>query len=471
MPESVSDKQIIVDTFDRRVEQGFAAAGVTISALNKGACIGAAVSGGADSTALLTALSHICLSRKLNLAVVTVNHRIRPESETGGDALFVQEYCSRLAENGYPVHCRVYGLEKGAVDREAASRGRGIEEAARSLRYDAFSRFAEQEKCTCICLAHNRNDQIETLLMRFFQGSGGPGSAGIRRARDIFVRPMLDIPRCDIELYLTCQGISWRTDATNNDIHFFRNRIRRVLMPYLDDLIPGWQRAVLSGGEKAADDSSVLDGAAAAVHWTAHENSAAMPEAVFMQQPAAVRRRLLYKAFDIAKCEKRVPYTLIRSVCAWNGSEVPETRSVQGAGMHICCMNGNILVEKEEKNATQCGFFDIIKEIGEYELPFGTVTVKAEGNGVSVFIDGYADTGTSYRCSVPFCIRSRQPDDRIRAADGSYKPLNDVFSSWHVDERQRDDIPLLQELDTRQQNIMCICGSPFGYEDWIVKER
>src|SRR5574344_1151600 len=128
-------------------------------AIKKGMHIGAAVSGGADSTALLTSLSHLCFKADAFLSVVTVDHRIRPDEQSAGDARFVAQYCRTLSESGYPVDCTVRPLAKGEVFAEAEKRGGGIEEAARFLRYRVFDSFIAEKNIAYLCLAHNQNDQ------------------------------------------------------------------------------------------------------------------------------------------------------------------------------------------------------------------------------------------------------------------------------------------------------------------------
>lgn len=148
--------------------------------------LGAAVSGGADSISLLCALAKIkaCFesgSKKAlaaagqkaesrsafpKIVCVTVDHSIRPEAESSGDAAFVQGICASLG-----VECAVKKIERGAAERLAAQRGKGLEEAARLLRYQIFEDFAKESGAQYICLAHNQNDALETLLMRFLQGS------------------------------------------------------------------------------------------------------------------------------------------------------------------------------------------------------------------------------------------------------------------------------------------------------------
>ena len=127
---------------------------------------------------------------------------------------------------GYDVELTVHELQKGLVAALAEKKSIGIEAAARELRYEAFDKFIEQNKLKCLCLAHNKNDQIETVLMRFLQGSGTGGLKGILEKREIYVRPLLDIERFEIEEYLRLNNISFRTDSTNFNSVYLRNRIR-----------------------------------------------------------------------------------------------------------------------------------------------------------------------------------------------------------------------------------------------------
>ena len=133
----------------------------------KSFCIGAAVSGGADSVSLLVALCHISRKYKIPVRAVTVNHNIRSAEESGGDADFVVSLGKKLCAEGFDVKVVVKELERGKVFFEAERRGNGIEEAARSLRYGAFEEFAAQENPGGIALAHNKNESAFSKPKKF----------------------------------------------------------------------------------------------------------------------------------------------------------------------------------------------------------------------------------------------------------------------------------------------------------------
>lgn len=331
------------------------------------AVVGVAVSGGADSLALLVALNEIynggkeCADGEKYPAplCVTVDHSIRPEEESAGDAAFVAETCARFG-----IKCALYKIPRGEVSECAARRGRGTEDAARFLRYRLFERAARENGIRIICTAHNRNDLTETLLMRFLQGSPASSSLGIarRRAADgvTYIRPFLEMERGEIESYLIEKGLSWRTDSTNLDEGYFRNRIRRRLVPLLNDCFPGWEKAVISGGEKAERESEALECLAenSGIEVGPKDGLVTIGSAV-RELPFAVRERIFYRAFIALGAEERVPYSFVRTLSVWPESDFKRTAA---AGFESWTKKDKLFLKKSQKEATSFGFFDIIKE-------------------------------------------------------------------------------------------------------------
>jgi tRNA(Ile)-lysidine synthase len=432
----------------------------------RGKSIGAAVSGGADSVSLLLSLAQIAKNAGIPLHVITVNHNIRAAEETEGDAAYVQQLCARFAASGWAVDCTLKELVPGEVAAAARIRGNGIEEAARYLRYRAFDEFIREKNVMCVCLAHNRNDQLETLLMRFLQGSGCVSGAGIQQVRGVFVRPLLNIPRSDIERFLTEQQISWRTDSTNNDIHYLRNRIRHIIMPELDRTVPGWQTAVITGARKAEDADEVIACEAEKIEWEKDKKCIHMSLSLFASQKRAVQVRLLYTAFDLIDCDKRVPYNFIEYICRECSRSAHFTRNA--AGIAVAIKNDNIFIKKDKKPATDRGFSAIIEESGLYELPCGTVSVICTGDNRVSFSVENKGTAAIEDVHLPVCIRSRQPGDEVQTASGGLRSVSDIMSDWKVNETDKEQIPVLQELALPEQPIVCIWGSVYGYDDWIV---
>ncbi len=214
----------------------------------------AAVSGGADSVALLCLLHRLSPRYGYRLAAVTVDHRIRSAAESAGDACFVAELCASLSP---PVPCTTVTVAEGGIAAEAVRRGRGMEEAARHVRYRHFAETADRIGASFILTGHNRNDQLETVLMRFFQGSGGSALGGIAVRRGRYVRPLLAVTRAEITAWLEGEGLAWREDLTNAGDGYLRNRIRNRLVPVLDGLLPGWQSGVTAAASRALLDEEL----------------------------------------------------------------------------------------------------------------------------------------------------------------------------------------------------------------------
>lgn len=449
--------------FERRFVRQLASCGIDLAAAP---AIGVAVSGGADSLCLLTAL-HRVAPAGLAIRVVTVDHNIRPPEESGGDADFVEAYCRSIA-----VPCRRMTIPPGTVRELARRRGSGIEEAARSLRYDLFARFMEEERVSFLCLAHHRDDQLETIIMRFLQGAGTEALGGIPAVRGSYVRPLLPFSRSQIESYLAALGIPFRTDKTNADTAMLRNCIRARIVPLLDRELPGWQTALLSLAAKMRDDDDALRGlAAAACRDVAFSQGGAcvrMDAAAFALLPRAVRRRLLYRAVDAVGARCRVPYRLIADALDAPAAGTPWHGNA--AGIEIRCDGADIFVQKEQKVATESGFFVIVKEVGVYAAGCWTVQVERSGDGLVLTASG--TPGSSTICignlGFPFAFRSRQCGDVIRNASGTYTAVSKILDGWKCGD-SRDLVPVLQDFRDAGQQLVCIWGAAAGFKNWLVK--
>jgi tRNA(Ile)-lysidine synthase len=201
------------------------------SLMRAGDRVAAAVSGGADSIALLRVLLELRAELGIVLAVAHFNHGLRGE-QSDADEAFVAELA------------REHGLDFFAgqdnVSNYAISSKRGLEAAGRELRYRWFAQLADQQRLDSVATAHTLDDQAETVLLKFLRGAGTKGLAGIypvigmgddKKVR--IVRPLLGISREEVESYLESIAQSWREDESNLDHRFLRNRLRHELLPLL----------------------------------------------------------------------------------------------------------------------------------------------------------------------------------------------------------------------------------------------
>lgn len=220
-----------------------------------------AVSGGADSVALLCGLTRIVESAKNSetrraadaLFVATVDHRSRG-AESDGDVAFVRELSASLG-----LKCVELTVDVDELEREARRRG-SWEDAARAIRYRLLTDAARRGGARFLATAHHRDDQLETLLFRLFRGSGFDGLRATPTARPlddatILARPLLGVGREEILEYLREIGRSFRVDSSNASPKFSRNRIRNELVPLLESIFPGRWKNSLERLSRLADET------------------------------------------------------------------------------------------------------------------------------------------------------------------------------------------------------------------------
>ncbi len=185
------------------------------------------ISGGADSVCLLTVLCEMRVTMSIQIHAVHVNHGIRIDAEK--DVEYVKLLCDRLQ---VPLHIKYVNIPKLSKELRIST-----EEAGRRARYDAFEEIRVLTDSDKIAVAHNMNDQAETVLFHLFRGTGIKGMSGIRPARDHIIRPLLCVERLEIEEYLKEMGLKYQTDQSNYEDDYTRNRIRNHLIPLAEEMV------------------------------------------------------------------------------------------------------------------------------------------------------------------------------------------------------------------------------------------
>lgn len=209
-----------------------------------------AVSGGADSVALLLILISLREAREFEVTVAHYEHGIRGEASRA-DARFVQALCEARGIDHY--------AGSGDVPQYAAEWKCSLEDAARRARYGFLERTAERAGARKIALAHQMEDQAETLLLHLVHGCGLQGLGGMRPIQGNRIRPLLETRRAEIEAYLTAKGVPWREDATNADTAHARNLLRGEVFPLLRRLNPRVSEAMARTAGLAAQAADALE--------------------------------------------------------------------------------------------------------------------------------------------------------------------------------------------------------------------
>jgi tRNA(Ile)-lysidine synthase len=200
-------------------------------AVPPGSCVLVAVSGGADSTALLLALHNLCHEFGVALAAAHLDHGLRG-SDSSADRVFVRGLCARLGVPLTDAHWNTHAR----MERRGLTGQNGL----RTLRREFLLDAALRHDAAAIATAHTADDQVETVLLRLGRGTGLHGFGAMPARRGRWIRPLLDVPRADIEADLTRIGQRWREDASNASLDYTRNRIRHLVVPtLLEALEPG----------------------------------------------------------------------------------------------------------------------------------------------------------------------------------------------------------------------------------------
>lgn len=284
-----------------------------------------AVSGGADSLAL-TFLTHeyVC-SKNLTLEAVTIDHKLRPESSTEAEAV-----SKILKTHGISHHTLVWEHEDN-VNR--------VHEQAREARYHLLTEFCKKYKNPCLLTAHHAQDQIETILMRFFKGSGPAGFQGIQPVRyendTPLLRPLLEIPPEMLRTYLQEKNIEWIEDPSNRDNSYERTRVRQ-LVQHIDNL--GWKKeGILTSASKIYNLHQSLENLVKehAKNFLINTNPLSINQPIFFKCPHHIQQEWLRQTiWSIGKANYPKPYQTIDAIL-----EILKKPKVDGYNVAGCTIN------------------------------------------------------------------------------------------------------------------------------------
>jgi len=313
---------------------------------NKGDKVIVAVSGGPDSICLLHLLNQLSKQLEITLIVAHVNHCLRGV-EADKDQEFVHNFCE-----DFKIECYSKRID---VNKIAEINNVSGETAGRDARYEYFNELKDKFKANKIALAHNANDQAETIFMRIIRGTGLEGLTGIKPVRDhVFVRPLINITRNEIEEYCSINNIIPRIDKTNLETIYTRNKIRLELIPYIEknfnsDIINGLIRL----GDTAKKDNDFIE---KQVELSYKKHCHIKPEKVIIKSEAfnedeAVLSRIIRRTFlevngNLYNFEKIHIYDIINIQKQGTGKEITLPGAINAINDY-----GDIIITKEKKSS------------------------------------------------------------------------------------------------------------------------
>lgn len=400
------------------------------------------VSGGADSLCLLFVLQEYARRVPFSIEAVHVEHGIRGK-ESLEDAAFVE----RLAEReGIPFH-----LVSRPVPQLAKRDGLSLEEAGRRARYEAFEEIRKKTGAQKIAVAHNRNDQAETMLFCMARGSGLFGAGGMSPVRGHIIRPLLDVSRQEIEDYLVRRGEAWRTDSTNADTRYARNSLRHSVLPLLRREVNGAADAHLAAlGEELREVQDYLrgelerklDGMASCA-----PGSARIRIGRFLQEPAVMQAYCLRECLSRAGCTlknvQRGHLEAVRGLAymqSGSGVALPDGWTARRE------FDSLVLFQKNPKERREAEGFCLQAAVpGVCEVPAGVLEFRVfPYKNENIFQKIYTKWLDYDKISRNLSVRTRLPGDYlIINSQGGRKKLKDYLIEEKVPADLRGRVPLL----------------------------
>lgn len=410
-----------------------------------------ALSGGADSVALLLAMCSMAAEWQIEVEAAHCNFRLRGD-ESDRDENFCKALC---AAHGVPLHLIHFDTRQYASLHHVS-----IEMAARRLRYDYFERLRHDIGADGICVAHHRDDSVETVLLNLVRGTGIRGLRGIQPRNGNILRPMLSVSRSEIVGFLDSLGQPYVTDSTNLVPDVKRNKIRLQLMPLLQQLNPNVAQSIFETSLRVGEAVNVYDdavGRAVAEVVDGAEVSVEAPVSVSIS-------RLLAQVSP-----ESVLFHLL-SPCGFTSSQVEMVHSVMArqsdrtrvfaSNTHELCFNRDSLliqplgygVHTLSKRVPECGHYSFAEDLKfDFSIAPATADFTPSTNPLRITLD--AD-----RIAWPLTVRNISDGDRFTPFGMKHSRLVSDF----LTDRKRS------VFDKRRQLVVADAS---GRIVWLVGER
>ena len=392
-----------------------------------------ALSGGADSVCLLYLMKRYSEETGIRLGAIHVNHMLRGD-DSNGDEGFCVALCEKL---GIPID--VYRKDVGKF---AAENKMTIEEAGRAVRYDIFEK-ADADK---IAIAHNMDDNAETVMINLLRGAGAAGLSGISKTNERYIRPLMIFRKSEILGFCSSEGIEYRTDKSNEDTSYFRNSVRHRLIPLMDeitgrDTVPLINRTA----SMISEDESYLDfksDEAFSECASTDEYSVTMDNEKFIALHPAIAARVIRKAYQyvagtLKDFENKNTTALMEMIAKGKTGDSMDLSS----GISALVQFGETILQRANEQEN----YEYTLEVpGRIYIRERNITLSCEvfGDYPGVGEEGFiciADTGHE-----SMIVRNRRDGDRFSPAKGNgTKKLKKYFIDRKIHRMERNKVFLL----------------------------
>lgn len=417
------------------------------SMIKEGDKVLVALSGGPDSVCLLHLLHSLKDELKIDLYAAHVNHLIRGD-EAFGDENYARELCECLDVKFFVRQVRVEDIAK--------EKGISTEMAGRDERYGFFNEIREAENINKIAIAHNANDQAETLIMRIMRGTGLEGLVGIRPIRDgLYIRPILSLTREEIENYCEVNSLNPRIDQTNLEEVYSRNKVRLKAIPFIrENFNPDIINTLNRLSQTAMSDSEFIEqivNERYKIFCTIKDGKAILAKEKFDEKEAVLTRMIRKALMEVSGAfnnfELKHIYDVIALQKGSTGKRISLTNDIIAINEY-----GNIIIVSEKSieslvsdELIKIDVASLIKEkvkkisFNSYEFNFEVV----ENNG-KINFKNTNEKYFSFDGIETITVRTRKNGDKIVPFGfKGTKKLKEIFISSKIPKDERDLIPII----------------------------
>ncbi|NOY09170.1 MAG: tRNA lysidine(34) synthetase TilS [Spirochaetes bacterium] len=442
------------NNFKQRISDAFKRLGVPA-----GGRLLVGFSGGPDSTFLLYLLSKLKQDWNFELFAAYIDHGMRSKTELREETRFVKSFSGEM---GVPLY--IERIPEGDIRKGSAAEGISVEEYARNRRYSLFKGLALKVKASRIVLGHNYDDQIETIIMRFFQGSNFSGLSGIPEKRDIIIRPLINFSKSEILGYLKEHNIPFSVDSTNLKTDYLRNKVRHKLMPVISEVFPGYDTGIQVFSEKMKvlkefSENEILHNKNIKICNAGYKIDGSW----FVGLPGFLRIEIVYYLFDKMMSSdkifhKRIPYRFLRILL---DKDMIQKRKIiiKGYGFKLSWKKRSLFWERDVVYDRKKGYFIVIKKNIVYDIDFLHFSITLSEDIGNTVCDEVLHVDSEC-LNEPVILRSWKDGDKIKVRRGA-RLIKKIFQELKIPEFKRDLIPLI----TDREGIKLILAGPLGYDN------
>lgn len=390
-----------------------------------------ALSGGRDSVALLHYFRESAGAYGISLSALTCEHGLRGEASLA-DLAFVERLCAQ-----WEVPLRVFRAD---VARLARERREGVEEAGRNWRYACFREVLAAGEADLVATAHHRDDYAETVLFRLARGTALAGM-DVFPAQPGIVRPLLQVPRAAIDAYIAENGLAFSEDASNADERFARNRLRRTVLPALEEAVPGAAEHLVAFAERAKADEAYLAALA--------KEAVVMEEGGAFRVPLGLPDPLFFRAclFAMKGCG------ILRDYTQAHLQEIAGLRALQ-SGRRAALPNG-VWAAREQQTVVFYTKDDASDPQTSEEAPFAVGTFREGALTVGEGEHAHALAVDLDAFPAGCVVRTRREGDLFTPFGGARKTLKKFLTDRKISARTGKKLPVI----AKGSEIYAVCGA------------